>query len=478
MRKQQIKSIAILLTCSASWLYAAGLSIGSGATFSLGGATLNLPDDWSNGGTFNAGTGTVVFNGASGDQTITNTNGETYGNLTINKASGDVILANPVTVNGTLTLSSGHLQLNGQVITLGTTALLSETAGATVMGSSGYLTTTRAINAPSAANIAGLGAILTSSADLGSTEIRRGHSAYSGDGNTGISRYYDIIPTNNSALNATLAFNYDESELNGCTETELLLFRSSDGGATWTQVGGAIDIDANQATLSGIDAFSRWTLAFANPPILAKIKVLLQGPYTGSAMSTALRTAGVIPTTSPYADARTAAAIPENVIDWILVQLRATADGSAVVQKSFFVKNDGSVVDTDGTTVDLDLPGVDEGSYYLVLRHRNHLAVMSASVQALNSLSASLYDFSTGSDKYYGSGGAVQLATGIWGLSAGDSDGNNAIESADYTTWKTAAQAGSSGYQITDLNLDGQVTTADYVLWYNSQQAGAASQVP
>ncbi|MBN1540740.1 hypothetical protein JW992_01245 [candidate division KSB1 bacterium] len=60
----------------------------------------------------------------------------------------------------------------------------------------------------------------------------------------------------------------------------------------------------------------------------------------------------------------------------------------------------------------------------------------------------------------------------------GDGDGNNVIETTDYTAWKSAAQLGNSGYQITDLNLDGQVTTADYVRWYNSKKAGVSCQVP
>ncbi len=480
MRTSRLVTSLLFILLSFSILYSAGLTIGSGANFSLGGATLTLPGDWSNAGTFTCGSGTVIFNGASGNQTITNASGETFQNLQINKVSGEVVTEAELTVNGNLTLSSGDLNLNDHIVTLGTSALLSEAAGATVKGEYGYITTTRNINAPSADNVAGMGAILTSSTNLGSTVIRRGHGAFMGRGNTSIARYYEIIPTNNTGLNATLIFCYDESELNSRVEANLQMYRISNEFSTWNLLGGGINTTANQDTVKAIDAFdelSCWTLA-TSAPVLAKIKILLQGPFTGSAMATNLRTAGLIPTTSPYSDARTVTAVPQGVTDWVQVKLRSDVNSPVWSERSFFVKSDGSVVDEDGTTTELPLYGVNEDPFYILIYHRNHLAVMSASAQTLTEGEPALYDFTTGSDKYYGTNGAKELATNTWGLWAGDSDASNAINASDYTAWKTSAAAGTSGYRTEDLNLDGKVTTRDYVLWYKSNRAGAASQVP
>ena len=244
-----------------------GIKISSGTTLTGGSATVTLPGNWNNSGTFIPGTSTVTFNGATGNQTITNSNGETFNNLTINKAGGDVQLSNNITVNGTLTLTSGDVDLNGKTITLGSSATLSETAGNTVKGTTGSITTTRSLNAPSSNNIGGMGAELTSSADLGSTIITRGHTAQTGSGNTGITRYFDITPTNNSSLNATFVFHYDDSELNALTESELILFKSTDIGINWSQMDGTVNTTKNTVTLAGLDGFSRWTLGASSLPL-------------------------------------------------------------------------------------------------------------------------------------------------------------------------------------------------------------------
>src|SRR5208283_3692880 len=137
-------------------LHAQGITIGSGTTLMLGSSTLSLPGNWSNSGTFTAGSGTVIFTGGSTTQTITNASGETFNNLMVNKSSGNVQLANNITVNGTLTTTSGGVDLNSHTITLGTSASLSETPGNTVHGTSGSITTTRTLGA-SPGNVAGLG---------------------------------------------------------------------------------------------------------------------------------------------------------------------------------------------------------------------------------------------------------------------------------------------------------------------------------
>ena len=90
--------------------------------------------------------------------------------------------------------------------------------------------------------------------------------------------------------------------------------------------------------------------------------------------------------------------IPSGVVDWVLVELRSDTT-TTTATRAAFVKSDGTVVDTDGTSA-VAFVSVPAGSYYVVIRHRNHLAVMSAVAVALNS-SSSLYDFTTGQGQAY-----------------------------------------------------------------------------
>jgi len=248
-----------------------GLAISSGATFTLGGsAVFSLSNNWSNAGTFTPSSSTVDFTGTAGNnQTITNTNGETFYNLTVSKSTAVVQIMNNMSVTNQLTISSGGLDLNGKILFLGTTGTLSETAGNTVIGASGTISADNTnLNAPSSYNMGQLGAVITSSVNMGNTTIKRGNYALSGaGGSVSIKRYYDIAPTINTGLNATFVFYYDDSELNGLTESTLKLYRSTDNGVTWTEMGGTVNTTNNTVTLTNIDAFSLWTLGSTNSPL-------------------------------------------------------------------------------------------------------------------------------------------------------------------------------------------------------------------
>ncbi|MEE9431196.1 MAG: hypothetical protein V3V16_09160, partial [Melioribacteraceae bacterium] len=66
------------------------------------------------------------------------------------------------------------------------------------------------------------------------------------------------------------------------------------------------------------------------------------------------------------------------VVDWVLVELRDENNSSTILEsQSVFVLQDGSVVDLDGIS-----PvhfSHSSGNYYISVKHRNHLAVMSSS---------------------------------------------------------------------------------------------------
>jgi hypothetical protein len=232
------------------------LTIFDGRTCSAAGNVFEIGDITS------TGNGKLKLTGGSATHNVSI---NTVENLELDDVNGAKLLRNS-TFNTSLTLTNGDLDLNGFNITLGGSAQLTEIGGV-VNGTSGTMQTTRSLDAPTSDNVGGLGATITSSADLGNTTIIRGHTAQSGGGNTSIDRYYDITPTNNTGLDATLVFNYDDSELSGKIEASLQLWKSTDGGSTWTDEGGVIDIGNNTITLSNVGSFSRWTATDADNPL-------------------------------------------------------------------------------------------------------------------------------------------------------------------------------------------------------------------
>ena len=193
-----------------------------------------------------------------------------------------------------------------------------------------------------------------------------------------------------------------------------------------------------------------------------KLKVFLQGPYdaTGDSMSTALNES--IPKTSPYTeDERTVSSIPADIIDWVLVELRSTVDGSAVVSRSAFLHKDGRIVADDGTTLYIEM-STSAGDYFIVIKHRNHLAVESDEAHTLSSGSSTLYDFtvdeSTAYDKYYG-GDASLLESSVYGMYAGDSNQSGIITNSDKDG--IISDLNKAGYYEADTNCSGIITNSD-----------------
>jgi hypothetical protein len=68
------------------------------------------------------------------------------------------------------------------------------------------------------------------------------------------------------------------------------------------------------------------------------------------------------------------------IVDWVFVEIRSKFDARQVLStRSGLIQRDGDIVDIDGIH-DLEFPGVNEDSFYVAVRHRNHLGVMSMKV--------------------------------------------------------------------------------------------------
>jgi hypothetical protein len=241
------------------------LEITTGASLTLAsGSVLNLGRNFDVTGTMNPGNADV--NMVGGLNTTVSGNANFY-NLSINKSAGQnsLQLLSNISVANNLDMQSGDILLNGNDLELGSTGtLLNETDSNRVGGpGSGSIRATRILNAPSSVNVAGLGVQISSSANLGSTEVIRRHDQIVYGAGFGINRRVEIHPSNNTALNATLVMSYYESELNTALglnpENDLDLYRYN--GSIWDKQSGTLDMAANTVTKTGIPQFSEWIIA-------------------------------------------------------------------------------------------------------------------------------------------------------------------------------------------------------------------------
>jgi hypothetical protein len=202
------------------------------------------------------------------------------------------------------------------------------------------------------------------------------------------------------------------------------------------------------------------------PSITVNAKVFLQSSYSGSSMSTALNS--ILPTSQPYYGLPWSYSGLESVTDdffsthtditdWILIELRKTYNGARVGRRAAFLKNDGIIVDIDGSSP-VVFHGKTAGNYYIVIRHRNHLAVMSADSVLLSS-SSTLYDFTLSQNQAYGTSSMAELVSGVFGMISGDANGDGIVDVSDRNdTWNDRLQ---SGYKNSDVTLDGIVDVSD-----------------
>lgn len=356
-----------------------------------------------NDGTFSAGSGTVSIEGDGSDaiSTIGGTSTTVFHNLKIDKSANGAQLGNNIEVENELQMTSGNLNLNGNNLNLatslpGTDAVITgESATSRITGpAGGEVIKTIELDMPSSANPGNMGFLITSSANLGSTEIRRGHVPETVGGNNSIARYFTVTPATNANLNATIRFQYFDEELNGNTESALGPWRK-DNSFWFNPLASASDASANYIESANVNLLSRWTLAPGAPQLA--IKVFLQGPFqnTTNGMGDDLRNLSMVSTSEPYAPmgfnhvssggGETIASsildlsgTGDVIVDWVFVELRDSGNSSTVVAaRSALLQKDGDIVDLDGVSP-LSFPGIAvSGSYFVAVWHRNHLAMMT-----------------------------------------------------------------------------------------------------
>ncbi len=238
----------------------------------------------------------------------------------------------------------------------------------------------------------------------------------------------------------------------------------------------------------------------ADPFVFVRAKVFLHGPLVQSTglMSDNLRSLGYVPSVEPYATLEPLAgkfpfkhkgggggekiaanmlAVTGNnaILDWVFIELRSNTDPKVVLHtRSALLQRDGDIVATDGVSPVMFVAPV--GSYYVAIRHRNHLGVMSKNALSLNRIPATpaSIDFTKASTPTYGTH-AQKVVGNYMAMWSGNADANKyvifqgsgvAVPDRDHIFFEVfldPLNTNSSfnhiakGYKQGDTNLDGSV---------------------
>ncbi|OYT13465.1 MAG: hypothetical protein B6I19_04995 [Bacteroidetes bacterium 4572_114] len=248
-----------------------------------------------------------------------------------------------------------------------------------------------------------------------------------------------------------------------------------------------IDTEQNTDTL-----FSQVLESFKNISPLTSytvnLTVYLEGPYDGAEMATNLNDNNLLPLAQPfnagpwdYLGTESVDSIPNtDVVDWVLVELRDAPDaasansGTRLIQQAAFLLKDGSIVDLDGTSALSFTTKIDD-KLFAVVRHKNHLGIMSAG--PLSGFNNNYnYNFTTAIDKAFGTNAQASLNGGAFGMYGGDANADGEINAGDRTLiWNN--EAGTNGYLQGDANMDTQADNKDKNdIWFKNN--GENCQVP
>ncbi|UJS25796.1 choice-of-anchor L domain-containing protein [Thiothrix winogradskyi] len=241
----------------------------------------------------------------------------------------------------------------------------------------------------------------------------------------------------------------------------------------------------NSATFPDEDDTARLNITTSSVPTLAlQVRGLLQGAYnsTDGLMRDDLRRQGFLPLAQPYvansllgyagAEVTTAERLAltgnDAPVDWVVVELRdKTTPKTVLARTTGLLQRDGDVVNplTNDTTLRVPLP---QDAYYVSLRHRNHLGVMTQAAMPLSATTA-LVDFTLPTTAVSGqyARASSQSKALLW---AGDTNfSNNAVGIGPGndanpllgTIMQHPSNASASsnfrlpGYYAADLNMDG-----------------------
>ncbi len=255
------------------------------------------------------------------------------------------------------------------------------------------------------------------------------------------------------------------------------------GNSTYTNLHGDVNVDLD-CDIAPCSNFPTFDVAVASVAIL-------EGAYDMATdrMRDDLRTTYLVPSTEPYTAlgyvgiggggetvSPMVLSVPgdDAIVDWVWLELRDELDPTLVMAaRAALIQRDGDIVDTDGTSA-VRFGEIKDGNYYFVIKHRNHLGVMSESPISLSSAPTTV-NFEDGSTNTFGTNAQNAIGnTGRFCMVCANVSNDKSIDATDRSeVWNKRSTV---GYELTDTNCDGVTDATDRsAVWNNRSRT---EQIP
>lgn len=203
------------------------------------------------------------------------------------------------------------------------------------------------------------------------------------------------------------------------------------------------------------------------PTFQVQAQAILEGAYNAQNGKMHPIATQLLPNMQPYNQApwnydgneqlNPANIVNNNISDWVLVELRDSSGTNVLHQKAGLLLSNGQISDPtnpDNGLLSFYVQPLD--TYYrIVVRHRNHLAVISNPVPLQNNMLFADFINNPNNNQTILLSDSNQYA-----LIGGDFDANGLINYQDFNTW-TIAAINSNPYNNSDCNLDGNTSPED-----------------
>ena len=224
--------------------------------------------------------------------------------------------------------------------------------------------------------------------------------------------------------------------------------------------------------------------------IALKAKTVLHGALIGSnepnLMRDDLRKANLIPLQEPYTDLEgfehvgasggealnedlLAVAGTDAIVDWVLLELRSRLNKNHVVATAVgLVQRDGDIISNKGDSL-IVFPSAVPSLYYVAVRHRNHVCMLSNSLQTFTNENVPILDFTNPITTSVDAGATMETMFAMW---SGDLNHDNRVifqgpDNDVFSLFLTVltdpentnhiSNFVSRTYSVADYDLDGEV---------------------